>query len=207
MQQDKIEQLLGRPLSTKERAGFEVYLEIAQTQLEGLLGYSLSLSAAAAEDKTYRGNSGYRSVFTSPFTNIVSVKVNGKAVSYYVGESSKPIKHEIVLESEACDGDVVVVNAKWGFSGELPKAVQLLVANLLAVVANGQAIGSEAVVKSETVLSHSVSFDNSKTQIQSFIDNNTTLIDMYRIPKVGDLQAGNILWGSDDDLSGYSPYY
>lgn len=203
---EDIVKLLGRPLSAKEDAGYDAYLEIAQVQLEDLLGYSLELSTAITS-KTFTGVDGYRSIFTPPFTEISSVSIDGKAIGYTVGTTNKPIKVEIVLERPAHDNEQIVVSAKWGYATALPGGVKLLLSNMFAVVANGQATGSDAKVKSETTLSHSVSYDNSSTHMASFEADNANIISLYQRPKPGELQAGRILWGDDDDLSGYSPYF
>ena len=203
--QQQIADMLGRPLTAKEIAGFDAYVEIAVTQLGAILGYSLVLSEGA-DTKTFAGVKDYRSLIVPPFTDIEFVKVNGEDVDYIVGTTQKPFDVEIVLGEYMTDNSKIEVNAKWGYS-EYPAGVLLLIANMFSVVANGQTAGGSAKVKSEDSLSHKVVYDTSSSQIETFAKDNANIIDLYRLPYSSQVSAGRILWGNDDDISEYHPYF
>lgn len=203
--QQQIADMLGRPLTAKEIAGFEAYRDVAVTQLSAILGYSLVLSEEPAV-KEYTGSKDYRSLIVSPFTDITSVKVNGEDAEYAVGTTQKPFNVEIVLGKYMTDNTEVEVTATWGYS-KYPAGVLLLISNMFSVVANGQTTGGEAKIKSEDSLSHKVTYETSASQYETFAKDNANIIDLYRLPYSSLVSTGRILWGNDDDISEYHPYF
>lgn len=203
--QQQIADMLGRPLTAKEIAWFDAYIEIAVTQLGAILGYSLELSEAV-ETKAFTGTKDYRSLIVSPFTDVTSVKVNGTETGYAIGATQKPFNVEIILSRYMTDNSKVEVTATWGYT-EYPAGVLLLIANMFAVVANGQTTGGAAKVKSEDSLSHKVTYETSSSQFETFAKDNANIIDLYRLPYSSLVSAGRILWGNDDDISEYRPYF
>lgn len=204
--QEEISDMLGRPLTAKEAAGFDAYIEIAVTQLGSILGYSLALSDTPTT-KEFTGSRDYRSLIIPPFTDITEVKVNGEVeTNYSVSNTSKPFNVEIVLPRYMSDSTKVAVTAKWGYS-TYPSGVLLLLANMFSVVANGQTSEGSASVKSETVLSHSVTYETGVTRYEQFAKDNANIIELYRLPYSSLVSTGRILWSNDDDLSDYRPYF
>lgn len=207
MTQEQVTKLLGRSLTAKEAAGFDVYVDIARAQLEAILG--MSLEYGNNDDKTFTGIEDYTSLIVPPFTEVYGVKRNGVAAKYTIPVTGKPFCYEIVLAKPMRQGERIIVEADWGYC-EIPNGVYLLWAQMFAVVANGGVGGASdgvARVKRETVLSHTIEFDLSSA-VDVFRNENSTLIDLYSVPKAVLASAGRRLWiGDDDDISRYRPYY
>lgn len=201
---EEIADLLGAPLSAAQLAGVDGYLELATAQLASILGYQLE--DPITEERTFYGRAGSRSLIVGPFTEIDSVSLNGSPIEYRVGRSNKPFTYEVVTRVEQCEGDEITVMATWGFT-ETPSSLKLLLANAFAAVSAGGVAGAAAKVKSETVLSHSTTFDNDSVGVDAFMKGNASLLALYRIPTAPRVDAGRVLWRTDDDLSGYRPYF
>lgn len=189
----EIAQLLGAPLSDSQVAGYEAYIEVATMQLQMLLGYTIT-SPTVTEERIYYGRSGSRSIIVDPFTTVTSVAINGSALQpddYFIGSSNRPFSYEVVTVIEQSEGDEMKIAGTWGFA-TLPASLKLLLANMFAVVSLGQATGGEAHMKSETVLSHSATFDTSASRYDTFATDNAALISLYRLPRPARVDGGQV---------------
>lgn len=203
---EQVSKLLGRPLTAKEDAAFNEYMRVAIQQLSGILGYSLDLSKSGWDERTFQVSEGYRSLIVDPFTEVDSVSINDKAAKYTVPSSNKPFSIEVVLDEYYKGGTSVTIMAHWGYDC-YPSGVMLLLANLFDTVANGTSSAGTSNVKSEEVLSHRVTYETGVTVFDQFAKDNANLIELYRLPYSGLVDAGRILWSNDDDLSDYRPYF
>lgn len=200
----EIADLLGAPLSEAQIAASDAYIELATIQLQSLLGYEIHVQAdpEPATEKTYYGRSGSHSLIVDPFTELVSVSLNGTVLrpeDYSVGSSNRPFNYEVITQLSQGAGDEIKVTAKWGFN-PLPASLKLLLANMFSVVSLGQTSGGTSRVKSETSLSHSVSYDTSASRYSVFASDNASLISLYRLPKPVRIDGGVVLRDYCDDL-------
>lgn len=203
---EEVEALLGAPLSDAQTAGFEAWLEAAQLQLTHMLGYPLA-KTPVTETRTFYGREYARSLIVHPFTEVTAVRINGTPVDYRIGTSNRPYLYEVVTSRMQGEADEIEVDATWGMGETLPISLRLLLANMFVAVSQGQATSGQAKVKSETVLSHSVTFDTNSSAHDTFTNDNAHLLSMYRLPKPVRVDAGRKIWRGDDDLSGYRPYF
>lgn len=176
--------LLGRPLTPNEDANFNLYLKIARERLEDLTCLNLE---DGTEDRVFDIREGYTTVFTDPFTDIDSVKIDGIAVSDYTPMQWNRRKadwyNSIVLKNVTC-GEVTI-NADWGIcSPEL----QLLTARLFGLL-NTEKSGS-GNIKSKRVNDFQITF-NDNSVYQQFLIDNQALINKYSLCNIGNIQHGS----------------
>lgn len=187
LEENDVEQLLGRGLSDKERTGFAAYIAVAKEQLEILLGFKLDGTANAS--RTYESREGFRSLVIDPFTAVSEVAIDNVVVTGYIKKQNDAYTADwfnTIQLQEAMGCKYVSVKATWGFGEELPQALRLLWAGMFDVVCNGQTKASQREVKSETTLSHSVTYEQSSEALAQFKESNALLINQYRnIPTGG----------------------
>lgn len=198
--------LLGRDLSSVESARYSAYMGIVDGQLEALLGYSLAPQEAG--ERVYLTGDGARIMYTDLFTSINGVSVGGSIVDPSCYRVYRPgqLNCGIVFDKPTRYGVQVTVNAQWGFD-ELPPALKLMAANMFDVVSAGQSALLNPAMKAETVLTHRVEYDNTKTAQDKFASDNQILINAWRLPRLSVVTSGEITWRNDSDISGYRPYY
>ena len=164
------------------------YSEEAQQFLEELLCLDVSVQSeeAVAVAHTFTPREGYRTVFTGIFTDVSSVTVDGKAVTYYpafFGKRNGDFYNSIVLEEATCED--VVVTATWGFT-ELPADLAKLLTNAGTVVSQSYVTKD---VKSKRVEDFQVTYgDLSDDEV--FTKQNAVTIAKYSLCNVGNIQHG-----------------
>lgn len=195
--QQDVAKLLGRPLSSKETASFEEYIDIAKEDLEELLGIKIEKSEEDPSERTFDQRDGYRSLYVDPFTSITSIEIGDEdpltGDDYHVAQNdlrNAPWYNTIVFKERMCSSDdLVTVNATWGFGQSLPKDLQLLLARMFMVVANVDTSGKDKV-RSKSIEDFSVTYDLGKTTLDRFYEENRRIIRKYRQLPVGDIAHG-----------------
>lgn len=132
MEQSQIGKLLGRPLTKVECNNFDLYLEIAEENLENLLCLDLEEEIGT---RIFTAREEYCTLWTGVFTKVTEVKVDGETVTnYYKAQGNKRYGewfNSIVFE-EPVSGEVEVT-ASWGFDG-MPVDLERLLAQMFANV-------------------------------------------------------------------------
>lgn len=187
--------LLGRPLTSAETTNYDLYIEIAQEQLEQLLG--LKLTGTDNSERVYEARSGFHSLVIDPFSanNPTVTDGDGNAVTGFAVRLDDDYNAKWFNTIELVDrmkAGIYKVKAKWGYGSELPKGLQLLMAGMFDVTANGNPVASEAKIKSETTLSHSVTFDTSSEAYQRFVDSYAALIAKYSQDRTAMVLSGKV---------------
>lgn len=182
MNETKLVALLGRPLTSIESTNLKMYLNIAKERLEDLTCLNLT---ATTEDRTYDVRQGFQTVFTDPFTEINSVKINGEPFTDYTlrqwNRRNASWYNSIVVDTSE---EEVTINADWGMcSSEL----QLLQAKLFDLV--GKMNTGNGNVKSKRVEDFLIAF-NDNTVYQQFCLDNQSLIAKYSLCNIADVQHG-----------------
>jgi len=138
---EQIAKLLNRPLTTAETNNFSLYLKIATDQMSTLLCMDLTCESGV---RAYPVRSGYRTIFTAPFTGTPTVTVDGLAKdadTYSVRQFDNlngTWYNSIVFKQHlARTAEQVEVTADWGFDC-LPVDLQVLLADLFNDVTNSQ---------------------------------------------------------------------
>lgn len=183
MNTSTLEALLGRPLTPIESTNKDLFLKIARERLEDLTCLNLT---EATEDRTFGVRSGYTTVFTDPFTQINSVKINGNEFTDYTpmqwNRRNADWYNSIVLDTNA---DEVVINADWGLcSPEL----QLLMARLFGLLRKE----NSGNVKSKSVEDFSITLNDNPAYTQFLLDNQP-IINKYSLCGIGNVQHGEQL--------------
>lgn len=190
---DRLEKFLGRTLSTDD---FELHIDSAVEQLEAMLG--TKIGGVADQVRKYDSRRGYHSLFVDPFVGLPSVtSLDGKVVevsSVMQGDDYNASWFNTIVMRDLLDGEPVVVRANWGYGGELPNGLASLLAAVFGVVSSAELTTTSAgAVKSETVLSHSVTYDTTKetkAQLDQIVSKNASLIAKYSQPSAGAVRHG-----------------
>lgn len=191
MTQQELEALLGRSLTPREQTNLNLYLEIAQENLESLLCTSLELqdgSDPEEQERTYEPREGYKTIFTDVFTDVSSVEVNGQAVDYYPAfwdKRNAGFYNSIVLSKRT--NKEVTITAIWGFP-EWPSDLKQLIAQAFANVSEKYEVKD---VKSKRVEDFQVTYGDLSDD-EAFVKNNAVTINKYSQCKVGYIKHGKV---------------
>lgn len=195
MDQEELEALLGRSLTSREVTNLDLYLEIAQESLEELLCISLDVDDSSGEPeeetRTFDIREGYSTVFTGIFTELSGVKVDGNATTNYHtafwDKRSNPYYNSIVLDEVG--GTEAEITGLWGFT-EVPSDLKLLWAQLFANVSKKYMAGNRNV-KRKKVRNFDITFGD-LTDDQAFLDENQRTISKYSLCNIGYVLHGEV---------------
>ena len=165
---EDIEGVLLRPLSDTENKYFEQLLQQVTETLETLL--DVKMQGEANTPRRYEAACGSRSLIVDPFTSLLPEVTT---------ESGKPLVVKCVSQFDELNAswfniiEMVdplstgrcIVKAAWGYGEPLPYGLRILIARLFDTLSIANQGSFYNNVKSETVLSHSVTYDNTKQVI------------------------------------------
>jgi hypothetical protein len=109
--------LLGRSLTTTEDTNYTTYLKIATQRLEELLCMNLTIGDG---ERTYDSRIGYKTLHVDPFTEILSMSIDGNDVDAddYVIQQNDNLNaswYNTIVFDTAQTGELVTIDADWGF--------------------------------------------------------------------------------------------
>lgn len=121
--------------------------------------------ADEATEKIYDGN-GTKEIYIDEFTSIEKVTVDGVEIAetdYYIYPNNQENKHSIVLDTGVFTKDYqnVVVEAKWGYSREVPQDLAFATTILVAGIIN-HSLSHEGEVQSFSMGRYSVVYKDEK---------------------------------------------
>ena len=187
--------LLGRSLTATETANFEKYLNIATEHLEELTCSEIAKVAEDAEpsERTFGTRDGYRTVWVDPFSSLTSVTINGNAVDVndYTKKQNDSFNgswYNIIEFSRRRCGELIVVNAVWGFA-TVPADLEMLLAQLFNQVSVDQK--TDGQVKSKKIEDFSVTYKDSVT-LQDVLSGNAATILKYSQCNQGVIRHGRV---------------
>lgn len=196
MSEEEVEKLLGRPLSEREQANFDLYLNIAKESLEELLCISLDVQADESdssdpETRTFDIREGYSTVFTDIFNEVNTIEVDGNEITDFYpafwDKKNNAFYNSIVLDK--AKGKELQISAFWGFV-ELPDDLKQLWAQLFADTSQKYVSGS-GNIKSKQVEDFRISYGD-LTNDQSFINANSRIISKYGMCDIGYIKHGKV---------------
>lgn len=182
---EDIEGVLLRPLSDTENTYFERLLQQVTETLETLL--DVKMQGKANTPRRYETTCGSRFLVVDPFTILLPE---------VTAESGKPLVVKCVSQfdelnaswfniiemAEPLEAGRYAVKAAWGYGEPLPYGLKILIARLFDTLSIANQGSFYNNVKSETVLSHSVTYDNTKQVIGQFAEANVDLLAKFVRP-------------------------
>jgi hypothetical protein len=187
MDQEQLEQLLGRPLTPIEVDNLDLYLEIAEDRLSDLLCTSIE---DVTESRIFDIRKDYKTVMLDVFTEINSIEHDGVAITDYTvyqwNKRNGSWFNSIVLD-KCLDGELEI-DADWGFD-VLPADLQLLTAKLFALV--GVMNNGNGNIKTKEVEDFKVTF-NESTEYDQFVSDNWSTIEKYSLCREVNVQHGYV---------------
>lgn len=182
---EDIEGVLLRPLSDTENTYFERLLQQVTETLEMLL--DVKMQGKANTPRRYETTCDSRFLVVDPFTSLLPE---------VTAESGKPLVVKCVSQfdelnaswfniiemAEPLEAGRYAVKAAWGYGEPLPYGLKILIARLFDTLSIANQGSFYNNVKSETVLSHSVTYDNTKQVIDQFAEANVDLLAKFVKP-------------------------
>lgn len=182
---EDIEGVLLRPLSDTENKYFERLLQQVTETLETLL--DVKMQGKANTPRRYETTCDSRFLVVDPFTSLLPE---------VTAESGKPLVVKCVSQfdelnaswfniiemAEPLEAGRYAVKAAWGYGEPLPYGLKILIARLFDTLSIANQGSFYNNVKSETVLSHSVTYDNTKQVIDQFAEANVDLLAKFVKP-------------------------
>lgn len=188
MDQDQLEALLGRELTTTEVANISLYLDIASDRLKSLICSDFSTDVGAV--RKFESRAGYRTVFIDIFEAVTQVKVDGIVTTDYEYRQFDNLNgnwyNSLVFNDKFYRDQTVEVTGNFGFSS-LPADMQLLLGRLFDSVSEEQ--NTDSSVQSQRIDDAQVTFKDGTVQEHFYLDNKST-IDKYSICAVGYIRHG-----------------
>lgn len=182
---EDIEGVLLRPLSDTENKYFEQLLQQVTETLETLL--DVKMQGEANTPRRYEAACGSRFLVVDPFISLLPEVTTESGMPLVVksvsqGDELNASWFNIIEMVDPLSADYCTVKAAWGYGEPLPYGLKILIARLfdtLSIANQGSFYNS---VKSETVLSHSVTYDNTKQVIDQFAEANVDLLAKFVKP-------------------------
>lgn len=182
---EDIEGVLLRPLSDTENKYFEQLLQQVTETLEALL--DVKMQGEANTPRQYETTCGSRFLIVDPFTSLLPEVTTESGMSLVVksvsqGDELNASWFNIIEMVDPLSADYCIVKAAWGYGTLLPYSLRILIARLFDTLSIANQGSFYNNVKSETVLSHSVTYDNTKQAIDQFAEANVDLLAKFVKP-------------------------
>lgn len=182
---EDIEGVLLRPLSDTENKYFEQLLQQVTETLEALL--DVKMQGEANTPRRYEAACGSRFLIVDPFTSLLPEVTTESGMPLVVksvsqGDELNASWFNIIEMVDPLSADYCTVKAAWGYGEPLPYGLRILIARLFDTLSIANQSSFYNNVKSETVLSHSVTYDNTKQVIDQFAEANVDLLAKFVKP-------------------------
>lgn len=182
---EDIEGVLLRPLSDTENTYFERLLQQVTETLETLL--DVKMQGEANTPRRYEAVCGSRFLIVDPFTSLLPEVTTESGMPLVVksvsqGDELNASWFNIIEMVDPLSADYYTVKAVWGYGTPLPYGLRILIARLFDTLSIANQGSFYNNVKSETVLSHSVTYDNTKQVIDQFAEANVDLLAKFVKP-------------------------
>ena len=193
---EDVEGVLLRPLSDTETEYFEQLLQQVTETLEALL--DVKMQGEANTPRRYETTCGSRFLIVDPFTSLLPEVTTESGMPLVVksvsqGDELNASWFNIIEMAEPLEAGRYVVKAVWGYGEPLPYGLKILIARLFDTLSIANQGSFYNNVKSETVLSHSVTYDNTKQVIDQFAEANVDLLAKFVRPASSCVVSGDTL--------------
>ena len=192
---EDIEGVLLRPLSDTENKYFEQLLQQVTETLEALL--DVKMQGEANTPRRYETTCGSRFLIVDPFTSLLPEVTTESGMPLVVksvsqGDELNASWFNMIEMVDPLSADYYTVKAAWGYGEPLPYGLRILIARLFDTLSIANQGSFYNNVKSETVLSHSVTYDNTKQVIDQFAEANVDLLAKFVRPVSSCVVSGDI---------------
>lgn len=182
---EDIEGVLLRPLSDTENKYFEQLLQQVTETLEALL--DVKMQGEANTPRLYETTCGSRFLIVDPFTSLLPEVTTESGMPLVVksvsqGDELNVSWFNVIEMVDPLSAGRCIVKAAWGYGEPLPYRLKILIARLFDTLSIANQGSFYNNVKSETVLSHSVTYDNTKQIIDQFAEANVDLLAKFVKP-------------------------
>lgn len=192
---EDVEGVLLRPLSDTENKYFEQLLRQVTETLETLL--DVKMQGEANTPRRYETTCGSRFLVVDPFTSLLPEVTTESGMPLVVksvsqGDELNASWFNMIEMVDSLSADYYTVKAAWGYGEPLPYGLRILIARLFDTLSIANQGSFYNNVKSETVLSHSVTYDNTKQVIDQFAEANVDLLAKFVRPAKTCVVSGDI---------------
>nr|DAY29596.1 MAG TPA: hypothetical protein [Caudoviricetes sp.] len=192
---EDIEGVLLRPLSDTENKYFEQLLQQATETLEALL--DVKMQGEANTPRRYETTCGSRFLVVDPFTSLLPEVTTESGMPLVVksvsqGDELNASWFNVIEMVDPLSTGRCIVKAAWGYGIPVPYGLRILIARLFDTLSIANQGSFYNNVKSETVLSHSVTYDNTKQVIDQFAEANVDLLAKFVRPVSSCVVSGDI---------------
>jgi len=197
MDTTQIAKLLGRPLTSNETANFDLYIDIAEEALEGLI---CSPITDIEEARTFDIREGYSTAFLDIFRSVSEVMIDGEIIDssdYSLRQWDKRSAswyNSLVFDDrfKSYQGEVTVT-AEWGFAepeegqpSNIPIGLQMILAGLFAQVSKVNRTDSS--IASKQVEDFRITFNVNNDLDAEFLNKYGSFVAKYSTCGVGYLR-------------------
>jgi hypothetical protein len=188
MDETIIEALLGRTLTDIESDNFNLYLNIAEENLEELICTPIE---SVTEDRVFNTREGYSTAFVDIFNELNSVEIDGEVIDtseYSVRQWDRRNAswyNSIVFEDKFGSDVEITVNADWGFlvtsgdDSDFPVDLQMLIAELFGLISRKNK--SDSTIASKQVEDFRISFNADADLDDEFYTKYSSTISKYSL--------------------------
>lgn len=195
MDKETISALLGRPLTPIEDTNFDLYLEIAQENLESLICTQVD---DVTETRTFDTRHDYKTAFVDIFWNVTEVKLNGKVVTDYSErqwDRRNASWYNSLVFNRFTNGHELEVTADWGFEpnsdgSSLPVDLQQVLAGLFGLISRKNKF--DGTIESKRVEDFHISFRADVDLDQEFYKNYGDTLTKYSLCDIPNIQSGRV---------------
>lgn len=162
-------------------AGFESqieeWIEAMENYIDKETGRNFKADTIASE-RLYDGD-GSTSLYIDDCIEITKVEVDDEEIEYYAYPANELPKIKLELEDDIFTRGKqnVAITAKWGYSADVPKAIEFACMVLVAGIINNAA-NTDGEIKSLSMGAYSVTYKDQKQVVD--YENAMKIIDRYR---------------------------
>ena len=189
LSKNKLESLLGRPLTSSEDTNRELYLNIAEERLKELICVS-----TLTEDnvtKLYDAPKQTKLLYINPLTAVTEVTLDDEVVEGYDLKQWDKLDadwYNVIVFDNRLKAERVAVTGTFGYGEDLPVDLQLLLANLFSLQSKEQATDNR--VEQKSIEGFSVRYKDS-TDYHSLVDKFKDTIHKYSQCSIGEILSGD----------------
>lgn len=194
MNQEQVEKVLGRTLSTTESNNFDLYIDIAIERLEKL--FCIQWGDNEEETRVYSGRCGYKTLYIDPFTVLDTVTIDGDEFTPRKQQWDRRTGdwYNVLVFDEIDDmednGEAldVSVTATFGYGATLPSDLQLLLGRTFDLITLEQKTNPR--VQSKRNEDYQVTYGSIVSEWESLKVANKSTIQKYSQCGLGQIQSG-----------------
>jgi hypothetical protein len=190
MTQQTIQALLGRSLSPAEVTNFDLYLELAEEALSGLICTSID---DVTEQRTFTVREGYSTAFVDILRSVSEVEIDGNAVTNYSlrqwDKSNGTWYNSLVFDERFSNASEIKVTGVWGFA-TVPADLQMVIAGLFDLTTKKNKY--DPTIKSKRVEDFQIQFADQVDQDVEFRNKHAQTLSKYSLCTIGYVRHGEV---------------